>query len=106
MKGSLPSDIGSLQELRALRLFSNNLDGPIPASLGSLSKLTDLSVLPALLLPPQDQSLEHCHHIPNRLEQCLVSDEVHHRVLSSVLWAPGGCIPMRLWALFLAPWLR
>jgi Leucine-rich repeat (LRR) protein len=42
LKGSLPSEIGNFQSLRALYLFVNFLTGTIPTQLGNLVQLTDL----------------------------------------------------------------
>ncbi len=40
LSGEIPAELGSLSNLRELRLGSNDLSGEIPAELGSLSNLT------------------------------------------------------------------
>ena len=42
LSGEIPPELGSLSNLKWLRLFDNALSGEIPAELGSLSKLTEL----------------------------------------------------------------
>ena len=42
LTGTLPSELGSLTNLQALRLSGNRLTGPIPAELGSLEHLQSL----------------------------------------------------------------
>ena len=39
LSGEIPAELGSLSNLRVLRLSSNELSGEIPAELGSLSNL-------------------------------------------------------------------
>ena len=40
--GSIPSEIGNLQQLRELRLTGNELSGLIPATLGNLTNIEGL----------------------------------------------------------------
>ncbi len=44
LSGSIPAELGSLPNLRILRMSGNNLEGPIPAELGNLTALTNLEL--------------------------------------------------------------
>ena len=44
MKGTIPTEIGGLTELRKLHLYVNNLTGTIPTELGNLTKLQSLQL--------------------------------------------------------------
>lgn len=44
LDGSIPAELGSLRNLRILRMSGNNLSGSIPAELGNLSALTNLEL--------------------------------------------------------------
>ncbi|MEQ9105031.1 MAG: PKD domain-containing protein [Rhodothermales bacterium] len=44
LKGTLPTEIGNLTELRLLSLAFNQLSGPLPASMGNLTKLETLNL--------------------------------------------------------------
>ncbi|MBP5977796.1 hypothetical protein HW132_35130, partial [Brasilonema sp. CT11] len=43
LEGTLPASIGSLGQLRELHISANNIYGTIPASIGNLTKLTDIN---------------------------------------------------------------
>ena len=44
LNGSIPSEIGSLDQLTELKLFSNDLTGPLPPALGDLANLEVLQL--------------------------------------------------------------
>ena len=44
MSGEIPAELGSLSNLTELSLSDNELSGEIPAELGSLSNLTNLKI--------------------------------------------------------------
>ena len=44
MSGAIPPELGGLENLESLNLYSNNLTGEIPAELGDLGNLTTLDL--------------------------------------------------------------
>lgn len=44
LSGSLVSELGTLNNLQYLELYSNNLSGPIPKDLGNLTSLVSLDL--------------------------------------------------------------
>ena len=52
LSGPLPAELGSLTSLTALVLRGNNLDGPIPPELGNLASLTTLHLVANKLIGP------------------------------------------------------
>ncbi|RWW00669.1 hypothetical protein GW17_00036352 [Ensete ventricosum] len=47
LSGELPANLSNLKNMRILRFQGNSFQGPIPASLSSLTKLTDLKTITA-----------------------------------------------------------
>ncbi|MBC6472703.1 MAG: putative Ig domain-containing protein [Hormoscilla sp. GM102CHS1] len=66
LRGTLPSELGSLSNLESLSLLDNGLRGTLPSELGSLSNLESLSLLDNGLrgtLPSELGSLSNLQHL-------------------------------------------
>ena len=81
LTGTLPPELGGLDELRVLDLSNNYLSGSIPPELGSLTKLVWLILIDTYLsgsIPPELDNLRTLYLSGNRFT---------------------GCIPMALWSI-------
>ena len=66
LTGTVPPQLGALDQLTRLYLHNNQLSGPIPAALGNLSRLTRLSLFDNRLngvIPPQLSNLSRLRYL-------------------------------------------